>query len=147
MDNNCWMYGGKCLEFPPEGYYGFIYKITDDQGRVYFGKKAFEYTLKKTISKKARKLSGTKKRIERKKVTSGWLDYWGSSKPLLEYIDNFPSRLVNFKREILILCVDKVNLSYWEMVTLVKENVLFRADCYNSNVSGKYFKGKVYAGQ
>lgn len=142
--DNCWMYGGVCLATPPEGYYGFIYKITDPSGKVYFGKKAFEHSKKKIISKKARKLSGSKKRIERSKVDSGWMDYWGSSKPLLEYLEE--SLLYPFcKREIIKLCKDKANLSYWEMATLVQENVLFRDDCWNGNVSGKYFKGKIHA--
>lgn len=138
------MYGGVCLETPPDGYYGFIYKITDDQGKVYYGKKAFEHSKKKVISKRARKLSGTRKRIERSKVDSGWMDYWGSSKAFIEYLDqHYHSR--NFcTREILMLCKDKASLAYWEMSFLVRENVLFRDDCWNGNISGKYFKGKIH---
>lgn len=141
---NCWMLDGKCLSAPPQGYYGFIYKITDNQGMVYFGKKAFEHAKKKTISKKARKLSGTRKRVERTKVDSKWLDYWGSSKPFLEHLDKDPSKRELCTREIIKLCKDKASLSYWEMVTLIRENVLFRNDCWNGNVLGKFFKGKIH---
>lgn len=139
----CWYYQKKCLESPPEGYYGFIYKITDNIGRVYFGKKAFEHSKKKILSKKARKISGTKKRIERTKTDSGWLDYWGSSKPFLEYLEE--TGFYNLcKREIIKLCKDKASLSFHEMKVLVEEQVLFRDDCWNGNISGKYFKGKIH---
>ncbi len=141
---SCWLYGGVCLKTPPVGYYGFIYKITDDKGNVYFGKKAFEHSKKTAISKKARKLSGSRKRVEKKKVDSGWLDYWGSSKSLLAYFEENPQAKDFSTREIIKFCVDKVNLAYWEMVTLVEERVLFRNDCWNGNVSGKYFKGRVH---
>ena len=143
MEDNCWMLQGECCFEPPSGYYGFIYKITDDQGRVYFGKKAFFHNQKKKITKKVIKATKTRKRVERVQKDSEWLSYWGSCKPLLQYMEDFPSRISQYKREILVLCKDKANLSYWEMVVLVKENVLFRGDCWNSNVSGKYFKGKI----
>lgn len=139
---NCWIYEGECLTSPPLGYYGYIYCITDDKGKNYFGKKAFEHSQKKKISKKARKKSGSRKRIERVKKDSGWLDYWGSSKPLLEYIEN-RGGTHGFKREILKLCKDKTNLSYWELVVQIYNNVLF-IDTWNSNIGGKYFKGKIH---
>ena len=139
-----WTYGGVVIATPPEGVYGFIYKITLPDGSVYFGKKAFEHNQKKTISKKARKLSGTKKRIEKVKKDSGWLDYWGSSKPLLEYLDAALDRKIFSKREILKFCNDKISLTYWEMVTMVNERVLFRNDCWNGNIIGKFFKGKIH---
>ncbi len=139
-----WLYGGVLLETPPEGAYGFIYKITDGLGRVYFGKKSFEHSKKKVLSKKARKLAKTRKRIEKTKVDSGWMDYWGSSKPFLSYLDEFPNRRNMCKREILRFCNDKVSLSYHETRTLIYENVLFRDDCWNGNIAGKYFKGKIH---
>jgi len=139
------MYGGVCLETPPDGYYGFVYLIIDDQNRMYYGKKAFEHSKKKVISKKARKLSGTRKRIERSKVNSGWMDYWGSSKALLAYYEEDPTRKDKSLRRIVKLCKDKVSLAYHEMKTLVYQEVLFRDDCWNGNISGKYFKGKIHA--
>ena len=29
MKEECWIYRNKCLEFPPDGYYGFTYIIKD----------------------------------------------------------------------------------------------------------------------
>jgi hypothetical protein len=140
---NCWQYQGKCLTEPPEGYYGFIYVITDDKGWQYYGKKAFEHSKKVILSKKARKLSGTRKRIERTKKDSGWLDYWGSSKPFLEYMEKSPNKHL-FTREIVKLCKDKASLSYWEMAVLIAAEVLFKDNFWNGNVGGKFFKGKIH---
>lgn len=142
MTTNCWIYKGECLKEPPPNFYGFIYKITLSGGDFYIGKKAFEHSKKTKLSKKARKATG--KRIERKKVDSGWLDYWGSSKPLLELFEKNSTSKLYCTREILKLCKDKASLSYWEMVTLVENKVLFRNDCWNGNILGKFFKGKIH---
>lgn len=143
--DNCWLLpSGECCYTPPEGFYGFIYKIQLADGNIYIGKKAFEHSAKKTISKKVRKLTKTRKRTERVKKDSGWLEYWGSSKPLLEWLEKNPVIKDFSKRYILKLCKDKASLAYWEMVTLVQENVLFRDDCWNGNISGKFFKGKIH---
>lgn len=140
---NCWLMNGKCLSTPPEGYYGFIYCVTDPYGKKYWGKKAFEHSQKKMISKKARKLSGTRKRVEKVKKDSGWSTYYGSCKPLLEMLEQ--GNLYDYcKREIIKLCKDRQSLAYWEMAIMVQENVLFRDDCWNGNISGKFFKGKIH---
>ena len=121
---SCWMYEEECLEIPPEGYYGFIYMITDNVGKRYIGKKAFVHATKKTISKRARAKSDTpRKRVERGTKDSGWRDYWGSCKPLLEYIKERGST-VGFTRTILKLCFDKQSLAYWELAALVNYGVL-----------------------
>jgi len=140
---NCWIYEGKCLETPPEGFYGFIYHIEDDLGRHYWGKKAFFHTRKKKITKKIIKETKTRKRIERVQEDSQWLDYWGSSKELIAYIQEIESTQF-FKRKIVKLCKNKQSLSFWEMKILMDNNVLFRDDCYNGNIGGKFFKGKIH---
>lgn len=123
----------------PGNYYGFIYKITDDKGKWYIGKKAFTHRKKKILSKKARK--GTRKRINIEIVDSGWKEYWGSCKPLLQYIEENGTR--GFRREIIALCQDKQNLAYWESYYLIKECALFTDNSWNSNILGKFFKGKI----
>ncbi len=142
--NNCWIMDGKCLYDKPEGFVGYIYHIQDDQNRHYWGKKLFEFSKKKILSKKARKESGTRKRIERSKIQSDWLDYWSSSKELLEYIAMANPNKLGFKREIIKLCKNKESLSYWETAILIQNNALFREDCYNGNINGKWFKGKIH---
>lgn len=138
---SCWMYKKKCLERSPEGYYGFIYCITDDAGKKYWGKKAFSHKRKRRLSKKARQ--GRLTRIEVSQVDSKWLNYWGSSKPFLDYIKSRGST-EGFAREIVKLCKDKQSLSYWEMATLVDNEVLFRDDTWNGCIGGKYYKTKIH---
>jgi hypothetical protein len=138
---NCWKYQGQCLEVPPSGFYGFIYRITDDQGREYFGKKAFSHQKKSKLSKKAR--AGTRKRIKIQQVDSKWINYWGSCKPLLEYIET-RGGTHGFTRSVIKLCENKQSLSYWEMATLVTNNVLFRPDTWNGNVMARFYKGKIH---
>lgn len=36
-----WTFNNKVINEIPENIHGFIYKITDDKGNIYFGKKAF----------------------------------------------------------------------------------------------------------
>jgi hypothetical protein len=138
---NCWKFKGDCLNVPPSGFYGFIYCITDDQGREYFGKKAFAHRRKTKLSKKARQ--GTRKRIKIEEVDSKWLNYWGSCKPLLEYIET-RGGTKGFTRTILKLCKDKQSLTYWEVHYLTQNNVLFRTDTWNSNILSRFFKGKIH---
>ena len=47
----CWIYKGKCLYDPPEGFYGYIYVITDNTGKKYYGKKAFTHRKKTNYQK------------------------------------------------------------------------------------------------
>lgn len=139
---NCWQYQGKCLTEVPEGYFGYIYKITNNEnGWFYIGKKCFEHSQKVKLSQKARKESGTRKRIERRKKDSGWLSYFGSSEFLMRDLEanNF-----NCTREVLKLVKDKSSLTYWEIHYMIENKVLFRNDCYNGNISGKIFKGRVH---
>lgn len=133
-----WFYQGKYLKVPPEGYYGFLYVILADN-KLYYGKKAFSHRKKTKLSKKAR--LGTRKRISITQKDSGWLSYYGSCKPLLEYltIKGFD----NCERSIVAFCKTKQDLAYHELALLIKNNVLFNKDCWNGNVAGKYFKGKI----
>jgi len=140
----CWHYEGKCLETAPEGWYGFIYSIRDDKGWYYFGKKAFVHAQKKVLSKKARAASDNPRvRVSRGTKDSGWLDYWGSCKPLLAYIAERGSTQ-GFHREIIKLCRDKQSLAYWETDLLIRNGVLWNDKCWNGNVAAKYFKGKIH---
>lgn len=139
-DKECWHYKGKCMYEPPEGFYGYIYEIQDDQGRFYFGKKAFSHRKKTKLSKKAR--VGTRKRVKIEQKDSGWLTYFGSCIPLNSYIKE-RGNTKGFKRTIIGFCKDKNELAYREMELLIKEDVLFRDDCWNQCIPGrKFYKQK-----
>ncbi len=142
MEDNCWKLQGECCFEPPSGYYGFIYKITNlENNWIYIGRKAFEHTKKVKLSKKVIKESGTRKRVGKITKDSGWLDYFGSS---LYLTSDLEKNGYNCKREIIKLCKDKISLNYWEVAFMIKEEVLFRGDCYNGAISGKWFKNKVH---
>lgn len=132
----CWLFKEKCLEQPPEGYIGYIYLITNNlSGKFYVGKKSFVFRKKTKLSKKARK--GTRKRVNISYVDSGWKDYWGSSKELLEDIEKLGKD--NFTREILMFCENKSLLSYYELFWQIKKEVMFK-NSYNNWINCKIFK-------
>lgn len=138
---NCWYYKGECMYTPPEGYFGYLYKIEAD-GKVYFGKKQFFFSKKTKLSNKARLASTNKrKRIEYKVTDSDWIDYYSSCVPLVKWIQE--NGIDKVKREIISFCPTKIDLTYREMELLVKENVLFRDDCWNNCILNKFYKGRV----
>lgn len=144
--NDCWLLKGKCLKKQPQDYYGFVYRITvadsddlpqDMRGRIYIGKKAFTHKKKTRLSRKKRLATG--KRIERTLVDSKWLSYYGSNKQLLEDVKNFGDKY--FKREILHLCFNKAQLSYYEIKEQIAHNVL-SCNSYNGWIGCKIFKNR-----
>lgn len=134
------MYEGKCLEKQPEGCWGFIYLITNiTTGKIYVGKKQFTHKKKTRLSKKARK--GTRKRIKIEQVDSQWLNYWSSSKELQEDVLQLGEKA--FKREILMLCKNKAELSYYEGFYMYHYKVLF-VSSYNKWIMVRVYKNNLY---
>lgn len=140
-----WLFNNKQIKEIPENTYGFIYKITDNNNKIYFGKKAFLHKRKVKLGKKAKLLPENKgKRILITQKDSNWLNYYGSCIPLKNHIKTLNKDEFNkIKREIICFCKTKQDLTYRELEVLIKENVLFRDDCWNSNILSKFFKGKI----
>lgn len=135
---NCWMYNKKCLEIAPEGYFGYIYLITNLlDGRIYVGKKQFTHRRTTRISKRARKATGSRKRKNVAHVDSGWLNYFGSCIPLKADVAKLGED--KFKREVLMFCRSKAELSYYELKYQIDMDVLYKPS-YNGWISGKVFK-------
>lgn len=135
---NCWIdiSTGKCLYEPPDGYYGFTYLIVNEtNGKIYVGKKAFTFNVKKKLSKRARK--GTRKRVEVNKKDSGWLKYFGSSNELKEDIKIYGEE--PFTRYILDFCKNKSELSYAEVKQQIIHRVL-EVPSYNNWISCRVYK-------
>lgn len=141
---SCWTYKRECLKKQPENYFGFVYLISvkydDDipvelQGKVYIGKKQFSYSVKKKLSKKAR--VGTRKRVTKVQKDSGWLNYWGSNKELIQDVKKYGED--KFIRRILLLCKNKSELAYWEAYYQFDYDVMF-SNSYNGWISCKVFK-------
>jgi len=106
------------------GNEGFTYRIDYTDGSYYYGKKNF---LSRTTLPP---LKGYKRK--RKVVKeSNWRKYKGSSK-------HGKLKCVQ-KKTILKLFKTKGALTYGEVELLVTERVLFKLDCLNDNISGKFY--------
>lgn len=134
-----WIYENKELEEIPEGYFGFVYCITNTlSGKKYIGKKQFNSYRTKKIKDKKRK--------KRLVLESDWREYWGSCQELAEDIYRYGEE--NFRREIVRLCKTKKELTYNEMELQVKNDVLTAVDSngiylyYNSNIMNRFFRSK-----
>ncbi len=127
----------KCLDAPVEDTYGFIYLIIGPENKIYVGKKAFLHKKRTKVSARAKKISGTKKRVITSTKSSGWLNYYGSSKELLEDIKLLGKD--KFDRFILEYGASKADLSLKEIEWQIKYNVL-RTNSYNGWIGGKIFK-------
>ena len=128
-----WHYNG--VEFTEDlidKSFGFVYCITNlSSGRRYIGKKLF--------TKSGRKQ--TKGKIKKVRVTSDWLDYYGSNKELQE--DVVKNGADTFHREILYLCATRSECSYRETQEIFSRGVLLTENYYNSWCSVKIHKAHV----
>lgn len=104
--------------------FGFVYMITHlKTGRKYIGKKFF-------TKSKTKQVKGKKKRS---RVSSDWLNYWGSNKKLQEEVkENGKDQYI---REILHLCKTRSECSYWETWEIFSRHALMHESYYNEWVS------------
>ncbi len=105
---------------------GFVYLITNNaNGMRYIGKKQFyNVTRKKVKDRKNRKVI---------KKLSDWEKYYGSNDQLKEDLVTFGED--SFTREILYLCVNKTECSYFEAYEQFVRRVLLDEQYYNSWIS------------
>jgi hypothetical protein len=114
----------------------------------YIGKKQLISIINKKLGKKEliaikeerkqNKVQGkppTKKKVVQE---SNWLDYYGSSKPLLEEIKKLGKE--KYKREIIQIASNSKQLTYYEALYQMSENVLQRDDSFNDNIAGKWYR-------
>lgn len=114
-----WLLNNEQFESPNEEHYGFVYLITNTvTGKQYIGKKLFWH-------KKIRYAKGKRKRYL---AESDWKNYFGSSKLLQEDINQQGEH--TFKREIIHLCKNKGECSYYEAKEQFDRDVLFHPDLY-----------------
>lgn len=122
--------------------FAYIYKITNLlDGRIYIGKKQINFTKKKRLSKKAKKLPENKgKRVSKVSIDGGWEKYWGSCNELKEDIQKLG--IHNFKKEILQTVYNKSQASYYEVWWQIKLNVL-TDNSYNSWIKVTVYKNRL----
>ena len=141
-----WLFNGEeitGLEQVPDNSIGFVYKITDlVTGKIYIGKKIFFSNRKKKLTKKEIAelpvSKGRKPTSKRVIAETDWKDYFGSSKTLLAELKT-RSKL-EFRREIIIFCYNKKQLTYWELHhQCVNEVIIYPDKSYNDTILGKFF--------
>ncbi len=140
-----WLYKNKVinkLEDLPEDTFGFIYKITNKtDGKFYIGKKQIMSQTNVKLGKKELEALPTQrgKKPSKKLVIkeSNWVDYMGSNKFLLEDVKNLGEN--KFMKEIIIICPNKKLLTYWELATQCRYDVL-QVNSYNDNLLGKFYR-------
>lgn len=114
-----WFYKGLPFEEPADDHYGFVYEITNlTNQKTYIGKKLFWF-------KKTKILKGKKKRYL---APSDWKSYYGSSKALQADVDLLGVDL--FRRDIIMLCKNKGECSYYEAKAQFEHSVLQNPDRY-----------------
>jgi hypothetical protein len=127
-----------------QGAIGFVYKITNIKtGKFYIGKKSLESKTNKLLTKKEQSEWNKPGRIPKKKLVikeSDWINYYGSSKSLLEDIKQ--NSKSDFTREIIKICYSKKQLSYYETFYQFEYKVL-HVDTYCDNILGKFFRKDV----
>lgn len=124
---NPWIYRGKTLQSEDvENYVGMVYLLKNKQNnRQYIGKKFF-------WTRAVRSVKGKRKKV---RVESDWKKYYGSSKSLLQDIEQIG--IDKIERHVLLLCNSKTQCAYYELKEQVDRNVLLREDYYNEFVGGK----------
>ena len=123
-------------------YIGYVYMTTFlDLDKSYIGKKVFLHNTKRKIGKKEKALmegKGRKPIHEKVQKDSGWKDYYGSEKEVIELAKTTPKDRIT--RTVLQLCKTKRELSYYEVMFQFKYDVLSSDKFFNSNISGRYFR-------
>jgi hypothetical protein len=137
-----WIYKGKEFteDMIPENAIGFIYNMTaiiDGKSISYIGKKNFYADIKTKLSKKAMSTDKRLKTYKRVKKAT-YQNYYSSNEVLKKaHKDN-----VKIKRDILMICTTKLELSYQETKHQFVLGVLESDKYLNGNILGKFYKFK-----
>jgi hypothetical protein len=142
---NNWLYKQtviNSIEDMPADTFGFIYVVNHvPTGKSYIGKKSLYHNVKKALTKKELAEQTGPGRKPTKKVVqkeSDWKTYYGSAKPILEFIKD--GKQEEFTREILELVPNKKLLTYYECKYLFQLGVLEHPEKYfNDNIQGRFF--------
>jgi hypothetical protein len=137
-----WIYKGKIFteDMIPENAIGFIYNMTaiiDGKSISYIGKKNFYADIKTKLSKKAMPTDKRLKTYKRVKKAT-YQNYYSSNEVLKKaHKDN-----IKIKRDILMICTTKLELSYQETKHQFVLGVLESDKYLNGNILGKFYKFK-----
>lgn len=128
----------KSINDVPKKAVGFIYLITDENGKKYIGRKSFFSKRKRKFGKKEIAAMPNKrlKKWEHVIKETEWLTYTGSCKPLNAAI----KKGLKIEKEILRFCTNSKQMTYYEWKYQFCNDVIENNDDYwNENVCGKFF--------
>ena len=138
-----WTMNGLPINEVPSDVYGFIYCITYEDGKHYYGKKNFFNSVKLPALKSgiqrpnseriAKNVKGKRKYFDILQKESDWKTYEGSN--------NYNSPVV--QKEILAFAKSKRELTYLEEKCLFQMEALEDDMCVNSCIGNRYFKGNI----
>jgi hypothetical protein len=132
-----WLYENKPLLTPPPNSHSFIYLITNlKDNKKYIGKKCFYSFTSAKVEGKIRRKKSIKE--------SNWKNYFGSCVPLKEDVKRLG--VDNFKREILHICYNKAQATYYEAHYQFQYGVLLSDDWYNNWIDCTVNKVNLTAG-
>lgn len=124
-----WLYQGQPVEDAPEQYQGFVYLIHNiATDRLYVGKKNF-WRIDRLPPLKG------KTRCRHRRTQTDWRTYCGSNRVLEEDIEVYGPESIT--REILYMCANKTQMSYWEALEQFNRRVLFDDRYYNGIIDCK----------
>ena len=135
-----WIYNGVPTSTVPLGCLGFIYRIDYTDGTYYYGKKNVLSVRKVPLGKRAL-AEITDKRLKKYKVVTKetkWQEYEGSSK--------YSEGKTIVSKTIIVWAKTNKALTYLEAKLLFLEDVLFKTDCLNMNILGKFYDNVMEGG-
>lgn len=136
-----WLHNNKLLLEPPQGVYGFIYRITWEGG-YYIGAKSFWANRTVRLSKKKSEelYSGKGRRPTKAKTIkeSDWKTYKSSSKEVQSLVADLGEQA--FTWEILHFAKSKSDLAYQETQYILCNNCLKDPLCMNMWVTARIHK-------
>ena len=139
-----WIFKGK--EFTeldiPKDAVGFIYEmsaIIDGKAVRYIGKKNFYANVKKKLGKRAL-AALTDKRLKKytQVMKTDFMNYYSSNKILKDA----HKKGIVIKREMLLICYSKTDLTYQETKHQFLYEVLEKEEYLNGNILGRFYKTK-----
>ena len=138
-----WIYQGKVFtdEHIPEGAIGFVYlmsAVINGKSVAYIGKKNFYANTKKKLGKKAAPKDKRKKNYVRVSKLA-YHNYYSSN----DILKQAHKDGIQIRREILMICYNKVELTYQEVKHQFSYGVI-ESDLYlNGNILGRFYKNKI----
>jgi hypothetical protein len=127
----------------PEGAFGFIYimkAVIDGKKVFYIGKKQFFNNVKVKLGKKEMAERTDKRTKDYKRVKrQSYKNYFSSNDVLIQANKDG----IHIDRYILKICYSKKELTYEEVRYLFKLDVLESENYLNSNILGKFYRGKL----